>query len=662
MSGIAGIWNLDGQPVNGRLFAKLSATLTHRGLDGEGVWVQGPVALASHLSRIAPESSEERQPFVGASGAVVIFDGRLDNREDLLEALGPSAGVNASAPDSALLVAGYRAIGDRFLERLNGDFALGLYDPGEGRLLLARDALGVRPLYYCRTGGTFLFASEIKALLAHPRVSPRPNDGALAGFLVPGLGLGEPEETFFEGVSRLPPAHLAVVTPRGFVMRRYWDFDPTARTSLGSFPEYAEVFRHHFGRAVRRRLRSAHPVAVSVSGGLDSSSIFCLGEAIRRQSRAHCPPLLGMAYTYPGAPATDERAYLSELGKACGVGIGQIPMPTGPGALDQFAKVVWHGEAPAVDSRWNATAVFLNAVRQRGARVLLTGHWGDQLLGDQAYLVDLVRRLEWRKAYNHLREFARWFTDTSPLYFRRLFYRDLVRHHVPEAIAPCLRWLRARIAQPRPHRRWYTRAFRKRARVAAPDRAPGGVPFNTAHARSLYEVARSKFYVLCMEENNKVAAPHGLEMAYPFLDRDLISFLMAVPGEVLTWEGVPKAILRAALRELPGAIAQRRWKADFSSVVHEGVGKSLSQMARCLHRDSMAVRSGYVSGEAVARLDQSRGRLRGPDCVGSWGLATLFGFEVWLRTFFARQGVESAERGESTCDDRPSPGLSARAT
>ncbi len=216
MSGIVGICNLDGKPVEREVLARMSATMAHRGPDGEEKWIKGPVGLACQMFRVTPESEKETQPLVGASGAVVVFDGRLDNREELLASLKNSYRVSSSSPDPDLVLAAYEAFGDRFPERLVGDFALGLFDPHIQQLLLARDAIGIRPLYYYHAPNTFLFASEIKALLAHPEVSTRPNDDVLAQHLLRGdqdyRGM-----TFFEGVLSLLPAHTALLTSRGFV-------------------------------------------------------------------------------------------------------------------------------------------------------------------------------------------------------------------------------------------------------------------------------------------------------------------------------------------------------------------------------------------------------------------------------------------------------------
>ena len=191
MSGILGIWNLDGRPVEPAPSSRSSLRpLCIAGLTGHYLWSDGPVGLACQLFRVTPESLSEVQPFTDFSAAVV-FDGRLDDRQELLGLLGSHPRISEDSSDPGLVLAAYRVWEERFVQRLNGDFALALFDRRQRRLVLARDSLGVRPLHYTRTRNTFLFASEIKALLGHPDVSARPNEESLAGFLLAGRNMRE---------------------------------------------------------------------------------------------------------------------------------------------------------------------------------------------------------------------------------------------------------------------------------------------------------------------------------------------------------------------------------------------------------------------------------------------------------------------------------------
>jgi asparagine synthase (glutamine-hydrolysing) len=638
MSGIIGIWNLDGRPVSDALLTSMSARLAHRGGDHYGQRIDGSVGLACHLLRVTPESSAEVQPLVHPSGIVLVFDGRLDNRDDLLARMKNLRDITAQSPDTAFVLASYMLYGERFAEHLTGDFALALYDPKQRLLLLARDALGVRPLYYTRIRNSFLFASEIKALLAHPEVVARPNDDMLACY----ASSARPKDasmTCFQDIYSLMPAHLAHVTQDCFLTRQYWDFS-TNDLRLGSLEAYAEAFRHYFALSVRHRLRSTAPVAISVSGGLDSSSILCVSETLRRAHHGQAPELIGISYLSPEGSPSDEQAFLVDIERMYGLSIARIP-PRTPGSMDGCEESVWHIEAPYLDQQWNTLHRSLATARHAGARVMLTGHWGDQVLFSQGYLVDLFRQLRWREISAHLREFSRWMADTDPQVFRERFGLDLIKHYIPHALLPFLRLLRAR--QPD----WYTAMLRRRARWHLLRQPLLGAHLPTVHARSLYDEARSPHHALCLEWDNKVAAMHGLETAFPFLDRDLLSFLMSIPGEILTCNGIPKGLLRKAMHGiLPDTIANRTWKADFTHLVNGGMEQDFPNLMHYLGPESAAVKLGYLDARTMQTLlSEYRGQLKNGTCTAAWTLGDMLALELWLQLFIERSGAHDARAG-----------------
>ncbi len=636
MSGIVGIWNLDGRPLEEGLCSRLSATLAHRGPDGGGMWQQGPVGLACQLMRVTPESAQETQPLVHPLGAVLVFDGRLDNREELLGLLKASSEVDASSPDPALVLAAYYAFGERFVERLNGDFALGLFDPKRQQLIMARDAIGVRPLYYCQAGDTFLFASEIKAILAHPRVSPEPDDDLLADLLLYRISGDCQKLTLFKEVFRLLPGHIALLTPRGLVVRQYWDFDPERQIRLGSFEEYAEAYRHHFEQAVRRRLRSANPVAIFVSGGLDSSSIYCQAEVIRRQAEASHPPLIGLSYTALDGSRADENKFVCEIERAYGTAIKRLPLI--PGLLDGCREAIRHIEAPYLDCAWNSHHSFFKAAKRLGSQSLLTGTWGDDFTYDQTYLMDLVQRFQWGQVWRHLNEFGRWFTNASPKFFWRSFLHDLIVTYAPETMEKLIRRWYRKLARFPDNRPWFTQALKERAdRFAAhPAQTCFKENFATAQAKSLYKKCKSGIMTNALEWNNKIAGMHGLEMAFPFLDRDFLSFMVGIPGEMANWQGVPRGLMRRAMQGiLPEAIARRNNKGDYTDFANAGMEQDLPQLVRYLQSGGAAIRQGYLDGKIInARLLGLKNRLRRDNCLLTWSLADLLGLELWLQIFF----------------------------
>jgi asparagine synthase (glutamine-hydrolysing) len=642
VSGIVGLFNLDGRPVERALLHRLAGRLAHRGPDAEGVWVDDEAGLGCRLLRVTPESRAETQPLVDLDGTALVFDGRLDNREELLSRLGTVAGVDGRSPDPALVLAAYRLFGEDLAAHLAGDFALGLMDSRHRRLLLARDALGVRPLYWTRVARTFVFASEIKALLAHPAVHARPNDDYLANMLLDGAPDGS-GATLFADVFALPPAHTAMVSRERFTVRRYWDFDVTRQLRLVSVEEYASAFRDHFDRAVRRRLRSAHPVAVSVSGGLDSSSILCCALGLARRDAA-LPPIAGVSFTFPDGSSADEKRFLVEIERQYVARIRRVPS-AGAGVLADAGHTVWHTEMPLLDEQGSTNAAVYRAARGLGARTLLGGQWGDQILCSGGYLVDLALSGRLAEVRRHLAEIPRWFTDAEPRQFRRAFAVGFLKEVTPVAWHPVLRRFRRPPARP-----WYTLAVKQRARWTTLKRVWRGPRIGSAHARSVYEEARSSYHVRCMEWENKIGASHGLDLAFPFLDRDLLAFVMAVPDGLHARGGVPKAILRDAMgSDLPPAITERRWKADFSDVVNEGVRREMPALHDFFATTEMAARHGYVDAEVLrAQLARLARRLEGADCEIAWSVSDLVGLETWLRVFFGQTRQAADVPGDGT--------------
>ena len=577
---------------------------------------------------------------IAAPAAAVAFDGRLDDREDVISACRECRQVSAASSDAELVAASYEMFGLDFARRLLGDFAVAIVDTRERRVLLARDAMGIRPLYYRRTPTSLLFASEIKALIDDPDFRAQANNQLLAELLLrrthrrPSDG-----STLFAGVSQVPPGHLAVITALGARLHRYWDFDQRQPDGRRSFDAYAEEFRHRFERAVKRRMRSTHPVAVSVSGGLDSSAIFCSAAALADM------PVVGFTYTSHDGGTSDESAFVAAVERACGRQIHHIDAPD-EGPLFQSADMVRTVEAPMLDAQWFRGARLMDAVRTSGARTLLTGHWGDQILFDQAYLVDLLRRGEWRTVNRHLNAYPRWFPDASAHEFRRQFGSDVLEYALPRYARRAVRTVTRGWNQPTPWDDWYCESFRRQARSDVFPHAPGA----TALAHSLYREVRSQYHQFCVEWNAKMAASYGVEAAFPFLDRDLVEFLMSVPGPVLVKDGVPKALLRESLRGIvPTAILRRRTKGDLTRDANRSTRQGFAALVDVLGPDPLAVQLGYLDADRLKSGLAAAGTALeySTTSVIGWRVTAVVALEIWLRQFMdIRKPVGRTLHGE----------------
>lgn len=626
MSGIAGIWHRDGQPVDPGVLSRMNDMLAHRGPDAEGMWIEGSVGMCSRLFRVTPESAREIQPVVHESGAVIVFDGRLDNREELLSDPGRTPPSPTDLPDSELVMESWLSRGEAAFARMKGDYAFAIFDPRRPMLLLVRDRFGIKPMYYHRSGDTILFASEIKAILACPGITTRPDEVYLSRHLLRKNREETWERTFFEGVVSLPPSHFQRFFLENSELIGYWDLPDGPPIILGSHDEYVSAFRELFEQAVRRRLRSIHPVAVSVSGGLDSTSVFSVARALSASS----PGVHGVTYASAPGTASDELAYIEELERDTGVRIHRVPVKHG-WSTEAFTRLVRQVESPFLDELLITAEALFEEVGRSGARVVLSGHWADQFLFDQAYLVDRFRRLRFGEIRRHLQSYEHWYCDADARVFRRRFRADMMKYSLPPSLIPIVRSLRPGFNQ-----EWYTKRFRRAGRLRSPSEQIFRARLSSNHARSLYEQIRSGHHVHCLEWESKVSAAYGIERAYPFLDTDLVSFLMRIPGEVLHRGGVPKGLLRDAMgNDIPRAVRERNWKADFTWLINDVMERAYPELLRHFDNDSHAVARGYLDQTVLREeLAKARAELEGPSGETAWGLSGLLGLELWLRVWF----------------------------
>ena len=445
MSGFAGVVYRSGRPAAPSDLERMLGAVRRRGPDAQGTWFDGSVGLVAAVLRVSSEAAEEIQPVV-RGGVAVTFDGRLDERDRLLAHLARPHDLKPNAPDAAIVAAGYEQLGDRVIDLLEGDFALAIADLPAGTVTLARDPMGVRPLYFGQTVVGTLFGSTIAALFAHGDVSAAPNRDVLAEYLLGGTPRATAWDTFFEGVSAVAPGYVVRIGDEDVRRRQFWAFDPEAQIRLPGRGEYAEAYAELFDRAVARRLRSAHPVGVQVSGGLDSSSIFCLADRLSADGRSG-GELEGLHLASPPDSLGDEERYVRMVESATGRDIHRIPMlPLG--SLEGLAEYVGIAESPVPYRGWGIAAAFMGHFSERGCRSYVTGHFGDQVLIHQAYLVDLFDRGRFPTVARHLRTYPQWLEPVPPRYFLRQFARDLVRWHLPASAIPALRDLRSRRAGP----------------------------------------------------------------------------------------------------------------------------------------------------------------------------------------------------------------------
>ncbi len=401
MSGIAGIYFPDGRPVEADRIRRMTDAQANRGPDAAGCWTGKHIGLGHRALWTTPEAKQERQPHQDAAASLVItFDGRIDNREELVRLLRSAGCPPREDTDVEIALRAYQCWGEASAERILGDFAFAIWDGTRNTLFCARDIFGTRPLYYHhRPGMAFSFASTPDALFAGGVVSRELNEARIADYLVSELEGIDKTSTFFKDVFRLPPAHTATVASGGMSIKRYWQPEPGPELRLASDREYEEAFLEPFTEAVRCRLRGGDRVSSMLSGGLDSSSIVGVARALRREAGG--PPLRTYSVMSREPAACIETRAIQEMLKLDGLNPVTLSADQLPDLFPELTEQTWHLEEPFDYHMIVPRSLYILARRQ-GVRVMLDGIDGDSVLSEGMFLPRLVRRgkliTAWREA------------------------------------------------------------------------------------------------------------------------------------------------------------------------------------------------------------------------------------------------------------------------
>lgn len=572
MSGLAAMVQLGATPIPRRAFAELVDRLCHRGPDGCEIRWLGRAALAHQHFWTTPEEVGEAQPLARVTAELYLsFDGRLDNRDELLSRLGLQAGAGLS--DAALVLECYRRWGRECLARLLGPFALILYDGRRRALLCGRDALGDRSLFYARTAGAFLAASEEQALLGHPAVEEDLDEESLARFFA--CREPSPGHTFYSAIRELPAGYGLWLEDGQAELYRHWVPDWDRRLHFQRDDDYREHFRELLERSVRRRLRTAAPPAVLLSGGLDSTSVATL--AARRLASAGREPLTAITWVFNELVSCDERAFARAVVE--GNGLASIELPA-----DGLWPRLGGAEAPAGDNSPTANPYrrlldrAYQAAGEAGCRSLLTGWSGDHLwIGAERWLADLLRegRLAeaGREVFSELARGASLRRGAGPV----AELLRLRRPRRPRSTAESFPWLTP----------WALSHLQATEEAEADERCQ--------------RFAGIQVWNLVAERAH--AARTGTDPRHPYRDRELVEAMLAMPAHQLYRRGRTKHLLREALAaELPPEVqASRSDRGRLDALFRRGIfERERGNLLRLLDRQD-AVWRRYVDPRWVRR-------------------------------------------------------------
>jgi asparagine synthase (glutamine-hydrolysing) len=623
MCGIVGVCNLRGEPVTTGLVDSLASLIAHRGPDGEGVYIDGPVGLGHRRLAIIDLSNAGNQPMVNEDGQVVLdYNGEIYNFQQLRVELESLGHIFRSHTDSEVVVHAYEEWGNACVERFDGMFAFAIWDRPRRRLFLARDRYGVKPLYWYLRNGLFIFASEIKAILAHPRVSRDVCYPALNEYFTFQNVLTD--ATLFDGVRLLQPGctlTLEVCDGAEPVIDRYWDY-PFPEEAEDVSPEDAtDRLYDVFLDAVTRQLVSDVPVGSYLSGGMDSGSITAI--AVRGVPRLS---------TFTGGfdlssasgleLAFDEREAAEEMANVLKTEHYEVVMHAGDMEW-VMPELIWHLEDLRVGQCY--PNYYVARLASKFVKVVLSGAGGDELFGGYPWRYFSAAKEGGRDDY--LRGYYAFWQRLVPDEEKDDLFVGAARRelsgHSPYDV--------------------FRSVF-----DSSPGRLEGRDDYLNA---SLYFELKTFLHGLLVVED-KLSMAHSLETRVPFLDNDLVEFALRLPASLkVPALGVAlsvdenlagkrqlfeaernqgKVVLRQAMqRVLPPAAAHRR-KQGFSAPDASWFrGESIEYLDRLL-RDPKARIYEFLDPAYVGRVldEHTSGRVNRRLLIWS-----LLSFEWWCRSF-----------------------------
>jgi asparagine synthase (glutamine-hydrolysing) len=553
-----GIWNFDGQSPAQDYIERVRTTLAPYGPDSDGSYAEGGVTILYRGFHTTKESRDETQPAVSRSGTTITWDGRLDNRSELVTEL--RNGLATHSTDVAIVAAAYEEWGDKCFSKLIGDWALSIWNPIQRSLILAKDVVGTCHLYYSFDHDRVTWCTILDPLVRFAGKKFAICEEYIAGWLT--SQFSAPHITPYVGVQAVPPSCSVLLRPgrhgTKHTITKYWDFDPGNSIRYRTDAEYEEQFRSVFATAVQRRLRSDRPVLAELSGGMDSASIVCMADLIMgvsAQARARRSPAATSALQCPRLdtiswfgdsyeelePDTNEFHWISKVEQTRGRAGFHINFdrlaPIETGALKRLISSFDSGGfacAPAPKTLSRLYQCYAAHIASGGYKVTISGVGGDGVTGKELTPVPELQNFVARgHIFSLARQLDAWASETQRP--RRSLLWEAIREFFPRRNQPTdvlsAPWFRSEFI----HRNHVTLCGRP-ARV----RLLGHLP---SFQHNLHDLDAERRLAACWDPTPNLVR----EVRYPYLDRDFLSFMYAIPREKVVRAGAHRFLMKRAL-------------------------------------------------------------------------------------------------------------------
>lgn len=617
MSAIGVIYNRAGAPINKHIFHNFALGLERLGPDGGHQLTVNSIGLVYRAFHTTRESHNELQPVISPLGNILVIDGILFNRNELIDLL--QNDLRKDRTDAGLISIGLDKYGIDFLSKIIGNFAFAWWEPQKQTLTLARDPFGVRPLFYYYDDNKVIAASDLKPVLDAADISLEIDEEYVAGYLAL---FPEPNRTPYKKFHAVEPGMIVTVQPTGTPQMRYhWRPDVSKEIRYKTDSEYEEHCKHLMFEAVKGCLRTDNrPIWVSLSGGLDSSSIACIAHELITKGEVDAKQLETCSLVYHKSETSDERRFIVEVEKKLGKQGYHVPEDdywmNFPSPEKSFIYL-----PNSTHCTYGRSEYIRNAMQANNARVMLDGNGGDQIFWNMfdasPELADILSKGHLPTLHRRLR------------YWSKAFKKRYIEQFWNKALVPVLPIkLAARYQKEIKIAEWFEKdfidrtTFRERI-IAPPD--PYGLPsFRTRiHSNSILQ-AIWLIAVHVYFDDEKV------EMRYPFFYPPLINFMLSIPFDLIVSSGLTRPIMRKALKDvLPPRILNRKGKTSLEEAFNRGVVTKIKDIINLLSNARVA-EYGYVNRDLLLKDIQKVLHGKEMDQAGFINTITL---ELWLRSF-----------------------------
>ena len=614
MCGIAGIIRWNQSPVNEGEIRSMCRSMAHRGPDDEGIYLKDGVALGMRRLSII-DLAHGQQPISNEDGTVwIVFNGEIYNYAELRRDLESRGHVFKAASDTETIVHLYEEYGDRCVDHLRGMFAFAIWDEKDRRLLLARDRLGIKPLYYAERDGEIAFASELKPILELPHIDRSLNWEAVH-HLFSSL-VTSPSQSVVDGVKKLEPARIATAANgRRLEVTRYWDvtFQPNERASEG---ELVEQLRSLLAESVKLHQVSDVPVGAFLSGGLDSSTV------VATMAPMNPTPIKTFSIGFRDA-AFDELSHARQV--AAEFGTDHYDLVLEPDVVPMVEDLAWYLDEPFGDTSAIPTYM-VSKLAARHVKVVLSGDGGDELFaGYDKYIVE-DRERAYDRVPSSIKRVAGLVGGAMPEGMRG---RRFLRHF---GLSGFPRYLDA---QTLIHAEEMRKLFRPDAFAEMSRHDPWAASLSHLQqggdwmSAIQYRDLQTYLPLDILTKVDRMTMAHSLEARPPLLDHKLVEFAATVPARFRIHNGTTKYLLKQAMRGVLADSTIDRTKQGFAVPLGKWFRGPLAGYARDILLSDRARQRGLLDTAYIERLLQMHQRGRDLDLQ----LWTTLSFELWCRRF-----------------------------